>query len=76
MPRKSPTTLIACTMLALAIAGGCQQRLTGGSGVGGNLVRVKGDPVDGTAIYVPIDQVEKYRQAEKEKSGASSDLKE
>ena len=65
MPKKSLTILIAFAMLPIAVAGGCQQKYYA-SGVGGNLVRVKQES-DGTWLYVPYDQVEKYRQAEKAK---------
>ncbi len=76
MARNTLLPLLVGAFLAGAVPVGCQQKLQYSSGVGGNLVRVKGDPVNGTAVYVPVDQLEKYRQAEKENSEDSSDLKE
>jgi hypothetical protein len=76
MVRNALLPLLVGALLAGAVPAGCQQKLQYSGGVGGNLVRVKGDPADGTAVYVPVDQLEKYKQAKTENSDVSSDLKE
>lgn len=71
MLRKTAPTLLACALLVVAISAGCQQKVRYASGVGGNLVPVKQEP-DGTWLFVPVDEVEKYRQAEKVKAESAS----
>jgi hypothetical protein len=65
---KMRATLFACTLLTVAASEGCQRKLYT-AGIGGNLVPVKQEP-DGKWLFVPYDQVKKYRQSEKAKPDA------